>query len=73
MSNPQSIVFQDGVISSILDANSSNSAAELFDRYRLSGANRDDFVAALIAKLCVLDTRLRLREAKISASSNGGR
>lgn len=57
MSNPENIVYQDKQITQILEYHKGSAAPALFERYRISGENRDAFVAALIGRLCVLETR----------------
>ncbi|MCO7642545.1 hypothetical protein NJI34_37880 [Pseudomonas sp. S 311-6] len=67
MSTPESIVHQDGEIGSIISIHGSSSAPYLFERYRISGANRDTFVAALIGRLCVLEARAALEAQRDAA------
>ena len=60
MSSPENIVYQDKQIGLIIGANPAGSAPALFERYRVSGTNKDAFVAALIARLCLLETQQAL-------------
>jgi hypothetical protein len=57
MPNPENIVYQDSQIAQILEFHKGAAAAALFERYRVSGENKDAFVAALIGRLCVLEAR----------------
>jgi len=57
MSSPENIVHQDKQIEQIINANHGNAVSALFERYRISGNNRDTFVAALIARLCLLEVQ----------------
>jgi len=58
MSTPEKIVLGDGEISQILDS-SPNAAHDLFEAYR-TRYSKDEFVAALIARLCLLEAQKRL-------------
>jgi len=60
MVHPKKIVTQDKRISEFIDAGRANAASDLFEYYRILGENREAFVAALIARLCVLEARHRL-------------
>lgn len=55
MSNSENIVYQDAQITRIIEQHKGGAAPVLFERYRISGENRDAFVAALIGRLCLLD------------------
>ncbi|MBP6018780.1 MAG: hypothetical protein KA735_04760 [Burkholderiaceae bacterium] len=57
MSNPENIVYQDKQITQILEYHKGAATSALFERYRISGVNQGAFVAALIGRLCVLETR----------------
>lgn len=59
MNDSRSVVVQDREIAQILTALRGAAAPVLFERYRISGQSQDAFVAALIARLCVADTRTR--------------
>lgn len=66
MSNSESIVFQDKKISQIIEYYGPAAAvSRLFEEYRIAGANRDDFVAALIARMCVLETKKDLKKVTL--------
>ncbi len=52
-----SLGMQDKKITEILDFYKGNSAPHLFERYRVSGEQKNDFVAALIMRLCLEITR----------------
>jgi len=60
MVHPKSIVAQDKRISEFIDTGRANAVSDLFEYYRIVGENREAFVAALIARLCVLEARHRL-------------
>lgn len=60
MTSPVNIVYQDLKITQILEYHKGSAAPALFEQYRVSGQNRDAFVAALIGRLCLLDTRERI-------------
>ena len=55
MTHSNQIGIFDTQITEILEFHKGNAAPALFERYRISGENRDDFVAALIARLCILE------------------
>lgn len=57
MNNSNLIGVSDKQISEIIEFHKGGSAPVLFEWYRISGVNQDDFVAALIARLCVLEAR----------------
>jgi len=57
MAYPEHIVHQDELIERVINANHGNAVSALLERYRIA-SNKDTFVAALIARLC-------LREAQI--------
>lgn len=59
MSRPSAIVIQDQQIARIM-ADGQAAPSALFEAYRISGENRDAFVAALIARLCVDQARATL-------------
>jgi len=56
MTTPEFIAHQDELIERILNANHGNAVSALFERYRIC-ANRDTFVAALIARLCLREAQ----------------
>lgn len=58
MNGPENIVYQDSQITQILEFHKGAATSALFERYRISGSNRDAFVAALIGRLCVFETRI---------------
>lgn len=60
MSTPEKIVHEDSQITQILEYHKGESAPALFERYRISGGNRDAFVAALIGRLCLLEAQGRI-------------
>lgn len=60
MNSPENIVYQDSQITQILEFHKGGAASALFERYRISGQNRDAFVAALIGRLCVFEARITL-------------
>ncbi|WP_156350612.1 MULTISPECIES: hypothetical protein [Achromobacter] len=60
MNNSKDIVVQDLAIVQILTASRGAAAPLLFERYRISGQGQDAFVAALIARLCMAEIRMRL-------------
>lgn len=61
MNKPENIVYQDSQITQILEYHKGGAASELFERYRISGSNRDAFVAALIGRLCLLEVQSRIK------------
>lgn len=64
MKTSENIVHQDSQITQILEYHKGTAAPALFERYRISGTNRDAFVAALIGRLCMLEARLPGREGR---------
>lgn len=62
MSNPQIIVIQDKKIQEIIDYyGPSDAISHLFEHYRISGPCKDDYVAALVARLCLLEQKAQVR------------
>lgn len=57
MNNSNEIGIFDNQITEILEFHKGNAAAALFERYRIPGTNRDSFVAALVGRLCLLESR----------------
>ncbi len=58
MSKPQIIVVEDKKIQEIIDYyGPSGAIPHLFELFRISGASKDDLVAALIGRLCLLEQR----------------
>lgn len=69
MSSSENIVYQDAQITEILEYHKGNAASALFERYRISGVNKDAFVAALIGQLCITEARASFeRGQKASAA-----
>jgi len=64
MTKPENIVYQDSQITQILEYHKGEAAQALFERYRISGQNRDAFVAALIGRLCLLEAQRCLSKGK---------
>lgn len=57
MPGPENIGYQDTKITQILEYHKGAAAPALFERYRISGVNKDAFVAALIARLCLIEAK----------------
>lgn len=72
MSSPEDVVYQDSQITEILDFHKTAAAPVLFERYRISGKNQDAFVAALIGRLCLLDTQRMCRAKGVRTSEQWG-
>jgi len=62
MTSHRNVVFQDKKITEMLGSGRSSDAHDLFEYNRISGENRDAFVAALIGRLCVLETRQKQQQ-----------
>jgi hypothetical protein len=59
MPKPQIIVIQDKKIQEIIGHYGPGGAiSRLYEQYRISGANKDEFVAALIGRLCLLEQKV---------------
>ncbi len=52
----------DEEITRCLESSRETAATDLIERYRLAGQGRDHFVAALIARLCLLHTQAELHK-----------
>jgi len=57
MACPEHIVHQDEQIERVINANHGNAVSALFERYRISD-DKDAFVAALIARLCLRESQI---------------
>lgn len=58
MPDPQFIVSQDKKIVEIIGYyGAAGAISHLFEQYRVSGSNKDEFVAALIGRLCLLEQK----------------
>jgi len=62
MPNPESIVREDAQITQILTTNGANAVSALFEYYRIHRS--DDFVAALVGRLCMLHAQSLLKQSQ---------
>ncbi|MBK1780580.1 hypothetical protein JHL22_05060 [Advenella sp. WQ 585] len=64
MSNSESITFENKKIKQIIEHyGPAKAISHLFEEYRVSGGNRDAFVAALIARMCLIESRTKTMES----------
>lgn len=65
MFRSKSIIIQDKKINEIIGYyGPAEAVSHLFEEYRTAGYNKEDFVAALIARMCLLESRAQKKGVK---------
>lgn len=60
MSRHENVFYRNSQVTQVPEYHKGAAAPALFERYRISGSDRDAFVAALIGRLCLLEVQSRI-------------